>query len=127
MAEGAANLSVPQKKCAGHALNVAGGQSGDVALEPGGKQAIDALAIEILAPLSARETEGFVKLSGGIREARKIMQFVGKKKFCGALFGSEVDKGQPDAARLDLGTQFGELGDRLATEGSTEVAKEDQQ
>jgi len=47
--KGLANFSVLQKESAGHALDVASGESDKVALEPGEEHALNAFGVEILA------------------------------------------------------------------------------
>lgn len=73
------------------------------------------------------EAEGVVELAAGIGEAREVVEFVGREKLSRALFRAKVDKSESGALRFDLRAKFGQLGDRLATECSTEVAEEDQQ
>ena len=127
MAKRSFDLVVLQKECARHALHVTGGKANEMALEPGHQQAVDAFAVEILAELGAQEVKSFVELAVGVGKARKVVQFVGRKKFGGALFRAEMHEGDACALGFDLRTKVGELGDRLAAKSSAKMAKKDQQ
>ena len=78
MAKGFARFAVDGED-AGHALNVACGPSGPFSAEPGGEGAADAFWIDVLAPVGARETEGFMEFAVGIADAREMSQSVRKE------------------------------------------------
>lgn len=52
------------------------------------------------------EAESVVEFAAGIGEAREVVEFVGREKFGGALFGTEVDEGEGSALRLNLRAKF---------------------
>jgi len=118
------DLTVLQEKSARHALDITRRQQGKIALHPGHQHAMDALAVQVLAQLGARKPECFIEPSVGVSESRKIVQFVRAEEFGGALFGAEMHKCDARALGLNLGTETGELGDRLAAERSTKVSQE---
>jgi hypothetical protein len=121
------DLIVSQEERARHSLHVSGGKADETAFEPGHQQAVDTFAVEILAPLGTHQSKSFVKLAVGVGEAREIVQFIGSKKFCGALFGTEMNESDAGAFAFDLRTKMGELGDRLAAKSSAKMPQEDQQ
>jgi len=121
------NVIAANQKCARHLLYVAGGESDEVAFEPGEQHAVDAFAVEVLAQFRLGQAKGFIQFAGGIGETGKIVELVRSEKFCGALFGAQVDESQGGAFGFQLRTKFGELGDRLAAKGSAKVAEEDQE
>ncbi len=125
--EGFEDLAVSQEEGAGHALNISGRQADKIAFKPGHQHAIDAFPIEILAQFSVGQAEGVVKLAVGIGNAGEIVEMIGSEKFGGAVFGAKMDEGQAGAFGFEFSAKFGELGDRLATEGSAKVAQEDEQ
>ena len=120
-------VAATNQKCAGHLLYIAGGQSNEVAVKPGKQHAIDAFAIEVLAQLRLSQAECLVQLAGRIGETRQVVQLVRSEEFGGALFGSQMHKGQTGPFGFQFAAKFGELGDRLATKGSAEVAEEHQE
>jgi len=116
-----------EQKRAGHLLHIAGGKSDEVAFEPRKQHAVNAFTVEILAQFGVSQAERLVEFAGRIREARKVVQFIRSEKLCGALFCTQMHEGQPGPFGFQFVAKSGELGDRLATEGSAKVTKEDQQ
>jgi hypothetical protein len=127
VAKGFEDLSVLKQKSAGHALHVACGQPDEVAIQPGHQHAVDTFAVEILAQLSVDQAESVIEFAVGVGKTREIVEVIRREKFGGAVFSAEVHKRDARTFGFELRTKFGELGDRLATEGSAKVAEEDQQ
>ena len=127
MAKGFEDLSVLKQKSAGHALHVACGQPDEITIQPGHQQAVDTFAVEILAQLSVDQAESVIEFADGVGKTREIVEVIRREKFAGAVFSTEVHKRNARTFGFKLRTKFRELGDRLATEGSTKVAEEDQQ
>ena len=73
------------------------------------------------------QAESVVEFAVGIGKTREVVEVIRREKFGGAVFSAKVDKGDARTLGFELRTKFGELGDRLATEGSTKVAEKDQQ
>ena len=73
------------------------------------------------------QAESVIEFAVGIGETREVVEMIRREKFGGAVFGAKVHKRDARTPGFELRTKFGELGDRLATEGSTEVAEKDQQ
>ena len=121
------DLAVVQEESAGHALDIAGGEADKITFEPGHQHAVDAFAVEVLAQFGMGQAESVVEFAVGIRKTREVVEMIRREKFCGAVFGAKVHKGDARAPGFELRTKFGELGDRLATEGSAKVAEKDQQ
>lgn len=68
------------------------------------------------------QAESVIELAVGIGKTREVVEVIRGEKFGGAVFGAEVYKGDARALGFELRTKVRELGDRLATEGSTKVA-----
>jgi len=107
VAEGGFELIVLQEKGDRHALDIAGGTSDEIALHPSEKHAVDAFTVEILAPLGAGQSKGFVEFAIRIAEAREIVEFIRSEKFGGALFGAQVQECDLRAFGFDLETESG--------------------
>ena len=73
------------------------------------------------------QAESVIEFAVGIGETREVVEMIRREKFGGAVFGAKVHKRDARTPGFELRTKFGELGDRLATEGSTKVAEKDQQ
>ena len=121
VAEEFADFVVLDKKDAGHALDVSGRQTDEVAFEPGKEHAIEAFAIEILTKFGAGQPEGFIEVGVGISEARGVVEFVVSEKGFGFFFGPKMNKSELGAVRFDL------FRDHFAAEGASEVAKKDEE
>src|SRR5579859_2495313 len=72
------------------------------------------------------QAESVIEFAVGIRKTREVVEVIRREKFGGAVFGAKMHKGYEGTLGFELRTKFGELGDRLATEGSTKVAEKDQ-
>ena len=127
MAKGFKDLAVVEEESAGHALDIAGGATDKIAFEPGHQHAVDAFAVEVLAQFGVDQAESVVEFAVGIGKTREVVEMIRGEEFGGAVFGANVHKRDARTPGFELRTKFGELGDRLATEGSTEVAEKDQQ
>jgi hypothetical protein len=127
VAKGLEDLPVLKQESAGHALHVACRQTNKIAFEPGHQHAIDTFAVEVLAQLSVNQAEGVIEFAVGIGKTRQMVEVIRREKLGGAVFGTEVHKRDARTLGFELLAKFGELGDRLATEGSTKVAEKDQQ
>ena len=73
------------------------------------------------------QAESVIEFAVGVGKTREIVEVIRREKFSGAVFSAEVYKRDARTFGFELRTKFRELGDRLATEGSTKVAEEDQQ
>ena len=73
------------------------------------------------------QAESVIEFAVGIGKTREVVEVIRREKFGGAVFGAKVHKRDARTPGFELRTKFGELGDRLATEGSTKVAEKDQQ
>ena len=127
VAESVFDLIALQQERAGHALDVAGGKTDKIAIEPGHQHAIDAFAVQVLAQFGAAQPKRFVQLAVGIGKARQVIQLIRSEKLRSALFCAQVHKRDLRALVFDLRAESRELGDRLAAKGSAKVAKEHQQ
>jgi hypothetical protein len=117
------DLPVLQEESAGHALDVAGWEADKIAFEPGHQHEVDTFAIEILAQFGMNQAESVIEFAVGIGKTREVVEVIRREKFGGAVFGAKMHKGDAGTLGFELRTKFGELGDRLATEGSTKVAE----
>ena len=94
VAEAFEDLVAANQKSAGHALDVSGRKANKVAFEPRHQHTVDAFAVEILAKRSVGEAKSVIEFAFGIGEAGKIVQFVRREEFRGALFGAKMDERQ---------------------------------
>ena len=127
MAERPLDLTIFQEKDTRKTLNVSRRNDCKIPVHPRHQHAKDGFAIQILAQVSSRQTELFVKLAIGIGKARQIVQFVGREISGRAFFGAQVHERDARAFGLNLGAKFGELGDRLAAKRSAKVTQKDEQ
>ncbi len=127
MAKGLADFAVLEEEGAGHAERVAFGAAKAMAAKEGAEKAADALEIEILVQFGALQAEGTIEITLGVAEEGHIGEVVGRKVALGFCFRTEMYEGESGSSGFDHGSFFCKLGDRLAAEGSTKVAKEYEQ
>ncbi len=119
---GLMNCSIYQEKYARHLLQVSSRHSDPVPLKKRDQHAQNTFVVDVLAPMRPHQTERLVELSFWIGEARQICQSVRGKEFLRFLLPGKMHKGQLCSFGFNLFPHFAQLGDRLATERSTEVS-----
>lgn len=109
-------------------MDVARGSTGPMPLQPRDNHAKDAFVIQILIPSGAHQSKGAIEITLGIGDAGEVREIVWGEEFLRFLVSvGKVDEGKLGALGFNLGSEFAELGDRLATKGSTKVTKKDKQ
>jgi hypothetical protein len=125
--EGCVNFAVFQQENARHALDVASWKAYKVSPDKRTEHAPDTFAIQILAKLGAHQAKLLIQTPLGIAEPWNICQPVRRKEPLGFFFRAQMNESERDAFCFDCFAFFRKLGDRLATESSTEMTKEHEQ
>src|ERR1700722_7230792 len=97
-----------------------------MAAEHRAKHSQDALGIQVLAKLRAKQSECFVQTPIGIAEPRHIQHSVWFEEPLRFCFRAQMHKRQGSAFCFDRLALLGQVCYRFATEGAAEVAQENQ-
>ena len=127
MAEGFADLATLQQEGAGHALNVAGWISDEVAVEPSVKHARDAPKVQVLAKLGTLQAELLVQPPLRIAEPRNVEKAIRFEEPLSLFFGSEMNESEPRAFSLNVRAFFGNGCDGFTAKGAAKVPQENQE
>jgi hypothetical protein len=128
VAEGFANGAIFDEENARHPFDIARGSAEPMAIAPGFEGAQNTLVIEELPPVGTQQAEGFVELATGIGNARDGGQAVGSEKLLRLLIViGKMNENELCAEGFDLGTQFGDVVNGFAAEGTAEVAENNEE
>jgi len=101
VAEGLFDLITAKAEYAGHAFDIAGRRAHEVAGEPGGQHAENALAIEVLPPMGAHKAKCRIQAPSRVAESRHMRQAIGGEEALGFFLVGQMDERETYSASFD--------------------------